>query len=210
MTTSDTPTREVGVFVFDGFEPLDVFGPVQMLGAMRNRFHVQLLGPAADEPVTSSLGQRVIADRSWNDMQRLDVIMVPGGQGTRTVVTDERLLVALRFHAAKAELVTSVCTGAAVLAAAGVLDGRRATSNKLAFEWVRSQGPNVEWVPQARWVEDGNRVTSGGVAAGTDMALYLVAKLHGRESAERLATALEYRWNADPADDPFAASAGLV
>lgn len=136
--------------------------------------------------------------------------MVPGGRGTRTVVTNERLVAALRVHAAEAELVASVCTGAAVLAAAGLLDGRRATSNKLAFDWVRSQGPNVTWVPQARWVEDGNRVTSGGVAAGTDMALYLIAQLHGQDAAERLATALEYRWNADADDDPFAASAGLV
>lgn len=209
MTTPDAP-RSVGVFLFDDFEPLDVFGPVQMLGALRSQFLVHLLGPAADSPVVSSLGQRVLADRAWEDGPCLDIMMIPGGAGTRREVSNERLLVAVRQHAESAELVISVCTGAAVLAAAGLLDGRRATSNKLAFEWVRSQGPRVEWVAEARWVEDGNRVTSGGVAAGIDMALHLVARLHGDALAERLATRLEYRWQADASDDPFAALAGLV
>jgi putative intracellular protease/amidase len=202
--------RNVGVFLFDDFEPLDVFGPVEMLGAMRDEFRVHMLGRAIDAPVRSRSGQRVLADRAWDDQAPLDIVMVPGGQGTRTEVTNERLLAALRQHSASAELVTSVCTGAAVLAAAGLLDGRRATSNKLAFHWVMSQGAAVEWIAEARWVEDGNRVTSGGVAAGTDMALYLIAKLHGVEVAQRLATRLEYEWQSDSRHDPFAALAGLV
>jgi transcriptional regulator GlxA family with amidase domain len=202
--------RHVGVFLFDDFEPLDVFGPVQMLGALREQFRVHLLGPAADAPVVSSLGQRVLADRAWEDGARLDILMVPGGMGTRREVSNERLLAAVRAHAESAELVTSVCTGAAILAAAGLLDGRRATSNKRAFEWVKSQGPRVDWVAEARWVEDGNRITSGGVAAGIDMALYLVARLHGEPLAERIATQLEYRRQADASDDPFAARAGLL
>jgi transcriptional regulator GlxA family with amidase domain len=202
--------RNVGVFIFEDFEPLDVFGPVQMLGALRNLFKIHLLGPEAGTPVTSSLGQRVLADRAWEDASALDIIMVPGGSGTRREVSNERLAAAIRRHAETAELVTSVCTGAAILAAAGLLDGRRATSNKLAFEWVKSQGPQVDWIAEARWVEDGNRVTSGGVAAGIDMAVYLVARLHGISTAERIANGLDYRWHASPADDPFAAMAGLV
>ena len=206
---ADEP-RRVGVFLFDGFEPLDVFGPVQMLGALRDRFQIRLLGPEADAPVVSSLGQRVVADRAWHDASPIDIVLVPGDSGTRREVTNERLLAAVRRHAASAELVTSVCTGAATLAAAGLLDGLRATTNKLAFEWVKSQGPNVRWVSEARWVEDGNRVTSGGVAAGIDMALYLVARLHGEAVAERVAGGMEYHRQPDGGRDPFAARAGLV
>ncbi len=181
-----------------------------MLGALRDRFRIVMLGPEADQPVASSLGQRVLADRAWDDPTLLDIVMVPGGRGTRVEVTNQRLLDAVTRHAESAELVTSVCTGAAILARAGLLDGRRATSNKRAFAWVTSQGPNVEWIAEARWVEDGNRITSGGVAAGTDMAVYLIALLHDAALAEELASNLEYRWNASPLDDPFAAYQGLV
>lgn len=202
--------RDIAVFLFNDFEPLDVFGPVQMLGALRSQFRVHLLGPEPDAPVVSSLGQRVLADRTWEDDLPFDIIMVPGGSGTRREVQNQRLLAAVRSQAESAAMVTSVCTGAAILAAAGLLDGRRATTNKLAFEWVKSQGPLVDWVAEARWVEDGNCVTSGGVAAGIDMALFLVARLHGTALAERLATGLEYRWSSSATDDPFAARAGLV
>lgn len=206
---ADEP-RVVGVFLFDAFAPLDVFGPVQMLGTLRSHFTIELRGPEADAPVSSSSGERVLADRAWDDPSHLNILLVPGGAGTRREVSNERLLGALRTSASSVELVTSVCTGAALLAAAGLLDGYRATSNKLAFEWVRSQGPRVDWVPEARWIEDRNRVTSGGVAAGIDMATHLIERLHGRALAERTATALEYRWQPDGDDDPFAALAGLV
>ena len=110
-----------------------------------------------------------------------------GGQSS-----NERLLSTLRKHAQTAKLTTSVCTGAGLLAAAGLLDGKRATSNKLAFAWVRSQGPRVEWVPEARWVEDENVVTSAGVSAGIDMALYLVGLLASPEVARNVQKFIEY------------------
>ena len=97
-------------------------------------------------------------------------MLVPGGQGTRPLVRDRDFLSWLGAWAAPASLVTSVCTGSAVLAAAGLLDGYRATSNKAAFGWAREQGKNVDWVAQARWVEDRDRWTSSGIAAGMDMA----------------------------------------
>jgi transcriptional regulator GlxA family with amidase domain len=107
--------------------------------------------------------------------------------------------------------VSSVCTGAALLARAGLLDGRRATSNKLSFKWVTEQGPAVEWIlRQARWVEDGKFATSSGVSAGIDMTLALIAKLAGAESAERIAIRMEYEWHRDPSWDPFAKIHGLV
>jgi transcriptional regulator GlxA family with amidase domain len=104
----------------------------------------------------------------------------------------------------------TVCTGTALLARAGLLDGRQATTNKRAFAWVAAQGPNVHWVREARWVEDGTLVTSSGVSAGIDMALAVIARVGGAELSERLATAAEYDWHRDPRWDPFAKIHGLV
>jgi len=103
-----------------------------------------------------------------------------------------------------------VCTGSALLAAAGLLDGYRATSNKRAFGWVGEQGPRVEWVAQARWVQDRDRWTSSGVAAGLDMALALIARLHGQQLAQDVADRIELERHQDAAWDPFAARNGLV
>ena len=97
----------------------------------------------------------------------------------------------------------SVCSGSAILAKAGVLDGRRATSNKLFFSLATDQSANVTWLEQARWVEDGKFFTSSGVSAGTDMALGVIAKLYGRPHAERVAMMTEYEWQADSTRDPF-------
>ena len=105
---------------------------------------------------------------------------------------------------------SSVCTGSAVLAAAGLLDGYRATSNKRAFTWATSQGPQVEWVPQARWVEDRNRWTSSGVAAGMDMAVALIATLCGKGAAKDAAAQIELEVHTDPDWDPFAKLYGLA
>jgi transcriptional regulator GlxA family with amidase domain len=95
-------------------------------------------------------------------------------------------------------------SGAGLLARAGLLDGLRATTNKWAFEWPRSQGPRVNWIRQARWVEDGRFFTSSGVSAGIDMALAVIGRRYSRETAEAIALAIEYEWHRDPDWDPFA------
>ena len=130
--------------------------------------------------------------------------MVPGGQGSRVQVNNAAMLDFLRRQSAGSEWTTSVCTGSALLAKAGILDGRRATTNKVAFAWVASQSSRVHWQKTAWWVGDGKFVTSSGVSAGTDMALGLVEKLYGRAMADSVARAAEYCWNDNPADDPFA------
>ena len=105
---------------------------------------------------------------------------------------------------------TSVCTGSAILAKAGLLNGRQATTNKAAYEWVRTQGPDVFWQPHARWVEDGNYFTSSGVSAGIDMSLVVISRLFGEEKAEAIAVSAEYEWHRDPDWDPFAKVHGLI
>ncbi len=110
----------------------------------------------------------------------------------------------------QAEIVTSVCTGAALLAKAGLLDGRRATTNKRSFKWVADQGPKVAWVKEARWVDDGKFSTSSGVSAGIDMALSVIARIADAETAARIAVQMEYEWHRDAGWDPFARVHGLV
>ena len=208
MTRAPTP-RHVGIVLFDGFELLDVFGPLGMLGRLPDHFRITLIGPTVGQ-VASAQGARVEADIVYVDAPECDVLLVPGGRGTRTLVNDAGFLAWLAEAAASTEYLLSVCTGSALLAAAGLLDGYRATSNKLAFAWACEQGPRVEWVPEARWVEDRNRWTSSGVAAGIDMTLAFIANLHEPEVAQRVADGTEYEWHTDPTWDPFAAKSGLV
>jgi transcriptional regulator GlxA family with amidase domain len=201
--------RTVGVVLYPGFESLDVYGPVEAFGCVPGFFRVLMVAERAG-PVLSAQGPRTLADHGFADAPRLDVILVPGGIGTNDQVGNRVLLDWLVQRARDAEVVTSVCSGSWLLAAAGLLDGRRATSNKMFFAAALEHGKNVEWVRKARWVEDGKFVTSSGVSAGTDMALQVVARLAGAEVAENVARAMEWTWTKDPADDPFAAAWGLA
>jgi transcriptional regulator GlxA family with amidase domain len=116
----------------------------------------------------------------------------------------------LKARSAEAEIVSTVCTGTAILARTGVLDGKRATTNKRAFRWVVEQGPKVNWAREARWVEDGKFATSSGVSAGIDMSLAVMSRLYGADTAEKIAVAMEYDWHRDASWDPFARIHGLV
>ncbi len=200
--------RTLGVVLFPEFELLDVFGPLEMFGALYGMVQIVMLAEKRGE-VASAQGPRAVAEQDWQAAPALDLLLVPGGIGTRNVVENAALLDFLRKRAAAAELVMSVCTGAALLAAAGLLDGRRATTNKRVFAWVAAQGPNVHWVEQARWVEDGKFITSSGVTAGMDMALAVIARLFGADVAEQVALGTEYEWHRDPSWDPFARIHGL-
>jgi transcriptional regulator GlxA family with amidase domain len=206
-----TSSKTIGALLFDGFELLDVFGPLEAWGMLASAGGWKIVTTAASSgSVASAQGARAVADHSLADCPKLDVILVPGGIGTRREVSNEALLEWLRLRSSEAEVVTSVCTGAALLARAGLLDGRRATTNKGVFGWVVEQGPAVHWVKQARWVEDDAFVTSSGVSAGIDMTLAVIARLVSNEAAERIALGMEYDWHRDASWDPFAKVHGLV
>ena len=206
---AEKSSRDITVVLFEGFELLDVFGPLEMFGALPDRFRIALVGLAAG-PIRSAQGPVVIAEGAYHQAPPTDIVLVPGGIGTRQLVHNREFLAGLARWAAPAEFITSVCTGSAVLAAAGLLDGYRATSNKRAFAWALEQGPDVDWVPAARWVEDRNRWTSSGVAAGMDMTLALLAHLLGQTIAVSVADRVEYDWHQDPTWDPFVAKDGLT
>ncbi|AZL60301.1 DJ-1/PfpI family protein [Tabrizicola piscis] len=201
--------RRIGALIFPGFELLDVFGPLEMFGLLDDAYSLTLVAETAG-PVRSGQGPSACADATIGDGPAYDILFVPGGAGTRREVGNTRLLDWIAGASECSEFCLSVCTGSALLAKAGVLDGRRATTNKMAFAWVADQGPKVHWVRQARWVEDGKFITSSGVSAGMDMALGAIAVMHGPETAEKVAGWAEYSWQKDRDLDSFAKMHGLA
>jgi transcriptional regulator GlxA family with amidase domain len=135
--------------------------------------------------------------------QQTNILLVVGGKGTRPLINDSKFLQTLTTLADNADWVLSVCTGSALLAKAGILDHKRATSNKRAWQWVTEQSDQVDWIKQARWVVDGKFYTSSGVTAGMDMALGFIADRQGRDSAKEVADYTEYRWQEDSRLDDF-------
>lgn len=191
-----------GMLLFPGFELLDAFGPLEMFGLSPDRFKIETVGEVAG-PVASDQGPKGVIDRSFAEAAPYDVLLIPGGHGTRREAENERLIGWLRRHAEASGTVASICTGAGLLARTGLLDGRQATTNKLSFDWVVSQGPSVQWRRRARWTVDGKFFTSAGISAGMDMTLALIAHLTDIETARGVAREAEYRWNEDPDADEF-------
>lgn len=206
---SEAQAKRLGVVLFPGFELLDVFGPVEMFGNMTGVIEVVMVAQHKG-PVTSAQGPSAVADHGFDDCPHLEMILVPGGIGTRAEIDNPVMLDWLTERVGRAEVAMTVCTGTALFARAGLLDGRRATSNKMVFQWVSEQGPKVQWVKEARWVEDGKFVTASGVSAGIDMALAVIARLAGEQASKTLAVLTEYEWHQDASWDPFAKIHGLV
>ncbi len=201
--------RSIGVVLFHEFELLDVFGPLEMYGMAPESFTIHMVAERSGE-VSSKQGPRSVVEHTFTEGRQYDLLLVPGGRGTRSEVDNPQLLDWLRVQSTGAEYVTSVCTGSALLAKAGILDGVRATTNKRSFTWAASQSEEVHWVKEARWVEDGRFFTSSGVSAGMDMSLAVIARLLGKKTAEQIAIWTEYEWHSEPDWDPFAKIHGLV
>jgi transcriptional regulator GlxA family with amidase domain len=201
--TEENSIRVLGAVLYDNFELLDLYGPLEMFGSVGPELRIVTV---ADEPgsVASFQGPKSVAEFGYAECPELDLILVPGGLGTAFQLDESGALITfLRERAPSAELTMSVCSGSAILAKAGLLDGRRATSNKQFFDFARAQSDKVDWVEQARWVDDGPYATSSGVSAGTDMALGIIARLYGEDRARAIANTTEYEWQTDPTKDPF-------
>ncbi|MEL6608854.1 MAG: DJ-1/PfpI family protein [Pseudomonadota bacterium] len=199
-----TKQRTVGLMLFPGFEMLDAYGPLELFSMHKDHFRILAFAASMDPVASNNGGPATQPDRTFADDAPVDILLVPGGTGARSVVEDEAALAWVRRTGAQAEWVTSVCTGSLILGKAGLLDGKRATTNKLAFSWVADQVPGVDWQASARWVVDGNTATSSGVSAGMDMALDMIERLHGPKAASDAALWAEYERNANPDHDPFA------
>jgi transcriptional regulator GlxA family with amidase domain len=205
-----TPRKiTVGALVFPGFELLDLYGPLEMYAIPSEHFEIRVVAETG-VPVAGNGGPQATPDDLMSDGRAYDVLLIPGGPGTRREIGNAAIIDWLKSAAANARLVTSVCTGAALLARAGLLDGRKATTNKMAWTWATAQGPDVDWQAKARWVEDGDVFTSAGVSAGIDMSLAAIARLIDTDTAEAVARMAEYDWHRDAGWDPFAQMAGLA
>lgn len=192
---------KIAIILFDGFETLDVMGPVEIFGRITNcKIHFISIDGGFK---TSSQG--VSVETTAISTPEFPILLIPGGQGTRCLVNHHDYIQWIKKQSQYSSLCISVCTGSALLAKTGLLDGVKATSNKLAFDWVKSIGENVHWQSKARWVHDRKYYTSSGISAGIDMSLQIINDLYGRETALSIAKRMEYIWNDDDTNDPFSA-----
>jgi transcriptional regulator GlxA family with amidase domain len=186
----------IGVALFDGAEELDWAGPWEVLAAWAEQWPddgVRVFTLArTDGVVTCAKGLRVLPDETWETAPPLDVLVYPGGRGTRRELADEAVLDWIRGLVGGDTVVASVCTGSLVLAAAGLLDGKPATTHWQSLELLPTLGSEIEVRPDDRFVDTGEVITAAGVSAGIDMALHLVARLHSPERAREVRRYIQY------------------
>jgi transcriptional regulator GlxA family with amidase domain len=202
LPTPDPRLRTVGILIFDEVEVLDFCGPFEVFSIARQPgatgddgrlFRVLTIAERPDV-VSCRGGLLVQPHHTFADHPPLDLLVVPGGYGTRRERENPRLLRWIAEQDPQTEITASVCTGSFLLAAAGILAGRRATTHWGAIDWQRTHHPEVETHDDQRFVDEGHIITSAGVSAGIDMALHLVARLHGDDVAVTTARQMEYDW----------------
>jgi len=193
------------VILFDGFETIDAFGPIEVIGTinkfMEKKYEIEYYSMQGGT-VTSSQNVRVDT-LPISSIEEAGIVLIPGGFGIRSEVNNEELIQSVKNLSIKAKYVLTVCTGSALLAKTGLLKGLRATTNKMSFDWVVEQDNEVNWIRKARWVIDGKYYTSSGVSAGIDMTLGYVSDTMGMEIAKKISRGIEYIWNSDKDNDPF-------
>ena len=196
MTSARTSTRHIGLLLFDDVEELDAVGPWEVLSYWtlhhpEDGWSISCVS-SDGAPVIAAKGLTLSAHHSMSAMPPLDVLIHPGGQGTRPLMRNPQHLAWVRVQAATVPLMTSVCTGALVYAATGLLAGRPATTHWESLDLLAELDPSIDVNPTARYVDDGNVITSAGVSAGIDMALHLVARLAGVDRAREVRRAIQY------------------
>ncbi|MFZ0343109.1 MAG: DJ-1/PfpI family protein [Gaiellaceae bacterium] len=191
----------IAIAVFEGAEELDFVGPWEVLAMWRDRcasdVDVVLVGESS-APITCAKGMRVVPHVTWSDIGAVDVLVYPGGRGTRPQLGDDAIRARLRTLKEGGTLMTSVCTGALVYADAGLLDGRPAATYWTAFDQLVQLGRDIDPRPDERFVDDGDVITAAGVSAGIDMALHLVGRLGSPDQAKEVRRSIQY----DP-DPPY-------
>jgi transcriptional regulator GlxA family with amidase domain len=193
--------KRVGIVLFENIEVLDFCGPFEVFSVVRlnegkrreepSPFEVLLVAEKSG-PVTTTGSMKVIPDCSFETCPKLDVLLVPGGWGTRKEIENATMLEWLRQRAPEVETLTSVCTGSMLLGFAGLLDGLQATTHWRSLDWMRDSFPAVSVQYDKHVVEDGRVVTSAGISAGIDMALKVVARYCGEQTARATARHMEY------------------
>lgn len=193
--------KRVGIVLFENIEVLDFCGPFEVFSATRlseerrreepSPFEVLLVAERS-APVVTMGGMTVIPDHTFENCPKLDILVVPGGWGTRKELNNPIMLDWLRDRAAEVETLTSVCTGSMLLGFAGLLNGLRATTHWRSLDWMRESFPSVTVEYDKHFVEDGRVLTSAGISAGIDMSLKVVARYFGEAIARATAKHMEY------------------
>jgi len=192
----------IAVLLFEDFETLDVYGPVEVFGRLVDLYSISFYSLSGGL-IKNKHGVSVETKSLEEIKQSLDIFLIPGGFGTRKEVDNKMLIAKIKEIATLSTFVLTVCTGSALLAKTGLLDYKKATSNKRAFAWVITNGVNVQWDKKARWTVDDKFYTSSGVSAGIDMSLAFLADQHGIAFARRVAFEIEYNWSEDRDCDRF-------
>ena len=196
-------TRTVGILIFDEVEVLDFAGPFEVFSVSGRRHQLDLFRVVTvserGQPIAARNGLLVMPTHSFANCPALDLVLVPGGFGTRREMKNAVVLEWVRAAAKRAEAVLSVCTGSLVLGSAGLLDGLHATTHFLAFDELRAVAPRATIHEGARYVDNGQVVCSAGVSAGIDMSLHVIRRLHGDDLAREAARYMEYegRWDSN-------------
>ncbi len=193
--------KNIGILLFNNFETLDVFGPVEIFGRLKDLYHIEFYSLEGGI-VTSSQNVKILTEK-LSEKDQFDIFLIPGGMGTRKEVDHEQMISTISGIASSSNHVLTVCTGSALLAKTGQINGLSATSNKRSFDWVVSQGSKVNWIKKARWTVDGKYYTSSGVSAGMDMTLGYIRDVHGIDLARKIAYEIEYTWQENKDVDEF-------
>ncbi|KAF9456817.1 class I glutamine amidotransferase-like protein [Collybia nuda] len=207
--TSTPPLPQtIGILALPKFVGLDAYGPIELLNlaAFSSNLSLSIIGQTLDL-VSSSVGNTsgLIPSYTFDQDPKIDVLIIPGGPASRLAINNPEVIAYVKRTYPKLQYIMSICTGAQVLARAGVLDGKRATTNKFSWKEMVASGPTVNWVAHARWVIDNNIWTSSGVTAGMDMIHHFITTaLRNGTLADRAANILEYEVHRDPSFDPFA------
>ncbi|WP_293157936.1 MULTISPECIES: DJ-1/PfpI family protein [unclassified Microcoleus] len=194
------PTRNVAIFMFDDVEVLDFAGPFEVFSVtseLNKDSQPFAVSTVAEHPgaVSARNGLSVNPHCTFSDCPPPDILIVPGGLGTRKLIDNSAVINWIKDCSQTAELVLSVCTGSLLLAKAGLLEGLAATTHHGAFDLLRELAPNTTIIENQRFVDNGKIITSGGIAAGIDMSLHVVGKLLGAAQAEQTADHMEYTIN---------------
>lgn len=218
--------------LYPGFEALDVFGPLEVLNVLSEQTHLRLsllsssrapVSTRSPDPAAHRTGsicaQEIVPTGTFNDFlgdtgadssaeskSTIDVLLVPGGAGTRFPDIIDPVIDFVERAFPSVKYIVSICNGAGVLARAGILDGKRATTNKILWDPTTALRKEVHWVREARWIADGNVWTASGISAGIDVTLAFVRQIYGKDLARSIAREMEYVWDSedDGTNDPFA------